>query len=1026
MRYFNLFWLTNIVGVVLILVFFNGYFYAQTSNKYNSTYVSFYRAENLFAKQQYGAARQEFGQFIGSFIDKNDPLYIKARYYQALSAIELYHNDAISLFEQFLSDYPESIYHATIHFRMGNFYYREKKYAEAVEHYTQFWVGDLDPDFFDEYYFKIGYAHFQLGNIDGARAAFFEIKNRDSHYANPALYYFSHIAYTDKNYQSALEGFLKLDQDDNFKKVVPLYILQIYHIQHRYQEVINYIADIDHANFSDQADINRIIGDSYYRLELYDEAVAYLEKYNHLATTNRSDDYQLGYAYYRSGDYTTAIRFFDRVAAQHSDSLAQIVLYHIGAAYLVLENDVSARSAFQKAFEINADKKIQEEALYQFAVLSYKVEVDPYNEAILAFETFLNNYPYSPRRDEVYQYLVNVYSTTNNYRLALESLERIETKDFMIRKIYQEIAYNYGIELYQKGNYQGCIPVLSKTHLYSINAHLDADANYWIADAHYQLKQYNEAIKGYKTYLRQPGAHSDTLNSDAYYNIAYAFLHLYDTLSAVENFRIYEQRKVVNKEKLGDTYMRIADSYFMQKENQQAINYYHRAIQLNITHTDQALYYKALTHGVINEKKAKISDLLNLVNNYVFSKYVPNALFEIAFTYKITPDYDNAIRYFLQLLSDYPNTDKEAIARVEMADAYYKQNQYKLAEEEYLYVLEKFQDDTICSAVGDGLQHIYAATKQIQKLEQYASQYPCLNINSLTLENLVYNPAEADYFEKKYMQAIPKFENYMEKYPQGFHIKKTMGYLADSYYETDQIPQAIQQYELILQQPNGVFSKIAAIRTARYYYNNKQFEQAIPYYLKIEEVSEEPDILFNTYLGLMRSYYQSEQFNLANLYAKKVVDNKLLKPENRIEAHYILGMSSYQTKEYQDAITALNYVSKNTTLSSAAEAKFTVANIYFQSDQLDMADKTLRELLKMKPSYDFWIAKAIILQTKILIKKQDLFQAQQTISSVIEHYPNQEDGIKQEAQTLYNEIMAIKEKPKQIPDYQEPIIEISD
>lgn len=1012
--------------LVILFVSFSLSVAGQSSEKYNSVYAGFYRAEELFQKQQYGAARKEFRDFVTRLNQPNDPMYIKALYYEGISALELYNNDGVDLLKRFIQNYPESIYKHYIHFKLGNFYYRAKDYPEALAYYAKFSAKDLEAEFHDEYYFKVGYANFQEGNLDAARSAFVEIKDGESQYANPALYYYSHIAYTDKNYQTALDGFLKLEEDESFGKVVPYYILQIYYLQGRYEDVTEYAPKLQHATVVNEKDINHLIGDAYYRTGRYDEAVTYLEQYDKLAETTRDDDYQLGYSYYKSGQYEKAVRMFDRVARNENDSLSQVAFYHIGESYLALKNNLSARSAFQKASEMDNDAKIQEDALYQFAVLSYKLDVNPYNEAIRAFETYLNNYPNSKRREDVYQYLVNVYTSTNNYQKAMESLDRVENKDIALRKVYQLIAYNYGIELYQKGEYQAAVNTLKLVEKYPVNPQLSAKAVYWTADANYQLNNYQSSISGYRAYLGMPGASSAALKADAYYNIGYANLYKGDTTSAIESFRTYVQEKPADRRKLSDAYMRLADSYFMRRENQTAIQYYDLALGLNMSNQDQALYYKALTHGVKNEKDAKIRALLDLVNNYSGSKYVQDALYEIAFTYKLVPDYPNALKYFRQLLQDYPNTSKEALIRIEMADVYYKQNNYKQAEAEYLTVLEKFGHDTICNAVGDGLQHVYAATKQISKLEQYAKTYPCLNINSLTLENLVYNPAETDYFAKKYKEAIPKFEEYLQKYPEGYHAKKALSYLADSYYEIDDLPKSISYYEQLLSEPTSNFTELAAVRTARYYYNNKEFAKAIPHYERTEQVSSDPEIIFNARTGLMRSYYQVNEFVPAAAYSKLVISNSLLKPENRLEAQYISGMSNYQIKNYDDAITAFNYVSKSTTQAIASESKFTIAKIYYEQEKLNDADEHAREVLKMKPTYDFWVAKALILQAQILVKKDDLFQAEQTIQSVLQHYPKSDDGIKTEAQAVYDELMQLKNKPKNLSPEGTTVIEINE
>ena len=77
-----------------------------------------------------------------------------------------------------------------------------------------------------------------------ARSAFHEVKDGVSQYAAPGLYYYSHIAYMDKSYQTALDGFLKLQTNESFSSGVPYYIAQIYYLQWKYVEVTKYAPTI--------------------------------------------------------------------------------------------------------------------------------------------------------------------------------------------------------------------------------------------------------------------------------------------------------------------------------------------------------------------------------------------------------------------------------------------------------------------------------------------------------------------------------------------------------------------------------------------------------------------------------------------------------------------------------------------------------------------------------------------------------------------------------------------------------------
>ena len=123
---------------------------------------------------------------------------------------------------------------------MGKFQYRKKKYKKAAAWLKKVDLYDLSNDELAEYYFKLGYSYFMIDSTGKAGKAFYEIKDSDTKYAVPSQYYFSHIAYTNKNYETALQGFLKLTSNDIFAPLVPYYITQIYYMQNKYDKVIEY------------------------------------------------------------------------------------------------------------------------------------------------------------------------------------------------------------------------------------------------------------------------------------------------------------------------------------------------------------------------------------------------------------------------------------------------------------------------------------------------------------------------------------------------------------------------------------------------------------------------------------------------------------------------------------------------------------------------------------------------------------------------------------------------------------------
>lgn len=1040
----------------IALLFLSCQSYAQTSEKYNSEYANFYRAEELFEKEQYGAARKEFRIFMDGFPEVNDPMYVKASYYEAISALMLYNNDAETLLLNFLKNYPESIYRKDIYFRLGKHYYYRKKWDDALAWFSKLSYQDIPEEDREEFFFKVGYANFKEDNLDAARNAFVEIKDGDSQYAAPALYYYSHIAYNNKNYQLALEGFLKLEEHEKFGKLVPYYIAQIYYLQGKYALVTQYAKKISGEDgILDDKQINLLIGDAYYRTNRYDEAVPYLEKYNSATATTREEDYRLGYAYYKSGNYANAVTMFDRVKGVE-DSLGQVAYYHIGESMLKLDNKVSARSAFEGAAFIDADPVVQEDALFNFATLSYDLDINPYDEAVEAFELYLERYPNSLRKDDIYQYLVNVYLSTNNYQKALASLDKLPNKDIKLRQAYQLICFNQGVSMYQRNAFGDAITSFEKVDRYPVDPEISAQAIYWIADSYYRAGNHDKAIQFFNKVGTMPAVPSG-LKSEAKYNTGYAywkkaekaFMKMkeltpgstsYNSMkskrkqalqNAITQFGLFLQSNPNGGQKKADANMRIADGYFVLKDNLEAVKHYKKVIDLHAAYEDQALYYMALTYGYMEGKsQEKISNLLGIINNFPESRYVQASLLQVAQTYKSNEEYDKAMTYFNKIVIDYPNSKNVVDARINIADIHFKQGRVDQAELEYIEIMNEFgNDQQVCKSVANSLKDMYTQSNQLDKIDDLV-QYPCFDITDDEKQNLYYIPAVQAYFDStfavqaRYTNAIPKLETYLNKYPTGKYRDEIRFYLANAHFGLNDEPSGIEVYKKLLESPNGIYTEFSAARVASYYYNQDDYIAAIPYYKRLEEWSTNPEKLSNAKLRLMVCHYNLENWQNSALYAGKVIKDDSHPTEVLEEAHYIRAKSNYNQEYYMDAAASLFWLRDNLTSERGAEARFLLAEIKFRDDDLNGALTEIENLLKMRPAYNYWIAKSIMLRSKVYMAQDNLFQAEQDLKSIIQHYQNQNDGIIDEANILWDELMQLKDAPKDIEEEGERVIEI--
>ncbi len=1004
--------------------------YGQTSEKYNSEHVEYFRGEELYQKEQYGAARKTFRTFIDGFERKNDPFYVKASYYEAVSALELYNNDAISLLEAFNKNYPESIYKMDIYYRLAKFHFYKKDYENALVWFDKLSSNDIEEEDREEFYFKLGYSYFKIDQLNNARDAFFEAKDGVTQYAQPSLYYYSHIAYQNRQYETALDGFLKLEQDEKFGKVVIYYIAQIYYLQGKYEKVTEYAKRMSNDDdVVNEQDLNHLVGDAYYRIGDYDKAVSYLEDYNRSAHTTRDEDYTLGYAYYKTGACDKAIRMFDRVT-KIPDSLGQIAFYHIAECMLKSDEKVSARSAFEKAAFIDANLVVQEDALFNYAILSYKLDINPYDEAVEAFEMYLNKYPNSDRRNDVYQYLVNVYTSTNNYEKALASLDKIPNKDVKLKTAYQLVAFNQGVDNYQKSNFKGAINSFDLVKRYPVDTKLSGKAAYWTADANFRLSNYDIAIKEYQDFIAMPATMSPGLKQEAEYNIGYCYVkkgeekddNKIEATKAIEAFRSYLQSNPPEKRKRADANMRIADANYVMKKNVEAINNYQEVINLNAGFEDQALYFMSRCYGFEGNSSKRISNLLDLINNYKKSDYMIRAIFDVAESYKSDTRFDKARQYYQQIVTDYPSSNLVMDSKINIADIDAKQGKHAQSEQGYKAVMTEYgADQKVCERVAEGLKELYLLMNEPERVVALATQYPCFKLDLNEQENLYYIPATQAYLDsslsdaQRYANAIPKFEKYLSQFPNGRYANEAKNYLADCHYNSNNVELAIQLYRETLEGPNSPqFTENAAILVSKHLFNNGKYSEAIPYYNRVETVSSSPEVQYNARINLMRSYFLTENWASASQYADKVLASSQVSQEIKIEAYYSKGMANYHLNRFNEAKPALEWIIANTTTERAAQARHSLAELYFKKGDYAEADNEVTKLLKMKPAYNYWIAKSLILRTRVYMAQNKLFDAEQTLKSVIDHYKVENDGIKDEANALWNELMQLKNQPKNI------------
>jgi len=986
---------------VLLVILATGFPYfsstAQEPVQAVSVEKEYHRGLELYEKQKYGAARQCFENLLADEKLHHTLLEADARYFVAMCAIQLYHKDAEYLVNNFVAYHPESPRVNGLRFEMGRYFYGLKRFRDAAQWLSEVDKKRLSRDDLSEYYFKLGYAYFMTNDLDKARFAFSEIKDVDTKYTPPAVYYYSHIAYTQQNYETALEGFRRLENDETFAPVVPYYIIQILYLQKKYDELISYAPDkmktISEKRLPETA---RLVGDAFFRKNMFSEAIPYLEIYKEKNQyMSNEDKYVLGFAYYKSGRFEDASKMLEQITAGESE-LKQNAMYVLGDCYVRTARKDEARMAFSAAARMNFDGKIAEDALFNYAKLTYELSYSPFNEAIRAFNDYLTKYPGSDRADEAYNYLLQVYMSTRNYKDALASIQKIRVKDDRVKKAWQRVAFFRALELYSNLDFQGAISLLDVSLQYgNYDKNLKALAFYWKGEAWYRLGDYTEAIDQYQNFLAQPAAPSTDVYSTALYNTGYACFNLKRYADAALWFGKFLDREGGKATDLvADAYNRLGDCYFIQPDYQKAIVMYNKAIALNKYDADYALFQKGFSLGLLEKTRDKITVLNQLLTSYPRSRYVPDALFELGNSYMKLQEPQKALDFYQRILASYPSSSYYSKAMVQAGLVYRNLDRDNEALEMYKKVVAEFPGTTEARSALNGIQNIYVEQGKADDYVNYLKTIGTMGeLSAASQDSLMYRSAENIYLTGDCSRSQVSFQRYLDRFPEGIFALNAHFYLSDCALRSGSEQDALPHLLYIAGKPRNMFTEEALLSAARIEYKMQNYMDAVAHYKTLESLAEVRNNQMEARIGLMRCYDKLNEFKDAYDAADRVLSTEKIPPDVIREARFILAKSAAALDRTDVALENYRKVATEVKSIQGAEAKFRVAEIYWQRKQYDKAEKEIFDYIDMNTPHQYWMARAFILLADIYTLRKDYFQAQQTLQSLIDYYENPNDGI---------------------------------
>lgn len=899
----------------------------------------------------------------------------------------------------YLEQYPYTPYSDEIYLMEGVLHVEKEKYKQATKAFAKVNGKNLSRETQPMLLFYWGYALLKQENYEKALSYLLRVKQKESLYTPHARYYAGYCYYCTKDFQNALAEFLSVQHLAGYQQIVPYYLVQIDYAQGNYEQVYtraNQLLDTFPDN-KHNYELHRMLGEMYYQDSAYNDAIQHLEAYHTLTLEQereplRSDIYLLGVANYKVGKYQEAIQQLKNIKEQ-KDSISESTYLHLGHSYLRVGEEEKAKLSYAAAMRLNINSRVREEAMYNYVQITY-LQGSALGDNITAFQDFLREYPNTKYTNNVYALMADMYMNSKNYKAAYDALVGIKQPDAKMQETIQFLRYQLGIDAFLQGNMKEAANWMTQViKNEKKSSHYKTEAYYMRAESRYRMLQYPACIEDIEVFVKQSNAPKSKNYTTALYLKAYALFNQQLLKQAEYVFRQYISQADSTQTLFTDALNRLGDCLFSSRQFDDAVATYERAIRLGNYATDYALFQQGYALGLLHRYPEKIQKMGQLSSRYPRSDYADDALYETARAHLQLDQNEEAIKMYTRILGQYPNSNKAAKAALELSMTYRTLKQYDKAIQAYKNTIQKYAGSEEAYAALEGLEQVYVETNNISDYLAYTKTLNKINMRTSSQEDsLVYVTAELQYIMGNYEEAAAGMTTYITSFcPGGRYCVTALYYAANSFYQLRKYDAAQEQYSALAAIEGNPYMEEACMRSAEIAYDKEEYKTAAYYFQQMLRVASSSSMRITAQLGILRCNQHEGNIEAVIAAATQLLEQDQLTDNIRQEALYYRAKAHLSNQQYGLAVVDLTPLSKEVRTPMGAEAKYQLANAYFQLGSVELAEEEVMSFTQMQTTQQYWLAKSLILLSDINVQRNDIFQAKQYLLALQSNYQQQDD-----------------------------------
>ena len=370
-------------------------------------------------------------------------------------------------------------------------------------------------------------------------AYFNQVKPLKEEYSPDAYYYAGYIAKDGGQFDQAIADFKEADKTPFYSQRVPYMLAGIYYKQGYYDDLITYGESViqSRKTLDRKEEIHLYLAEAYFEKRNFQQAAINYDAFvnSRKRDLDRSQVYKAGVAQFEIQNYHRATDYF-KVTAVNNDQIGQVSSYYLGHSYLKLNNPQFASNSFNAAYKSDADPKIKEEALVNYAKVN--LERGSFQEAVNALDTYLTSYPKGPYAKEAEDLLTDALINTSNYLGAIDHIEKMPRKSTRINAAYQKITFYQGLVYYRDKKNDLATTYFDKSLKVPEDRDFVVQAHFWKGENFASNENLPKAISSYEALQALSPRTSDPYLQKSYYGLGYAYFNTQQYAKAKPNSKI--------------------------------------------------------------------------------------------------------------------------------------------------------------------------------------------------------------------------------------------------------------------------------------------------------------------------------------------------------------------------------------------------------------------------------------------------------------------------------------------------------